>query len=343
MARVAGAERAPIGTIILGGVASLLYALMLANLIDTGDTDAAGRGLNQAFAALVGLLLWIVLAILLVIAAAKGRMPFAGIIAAVILLPASAVGAFAAASLYDGQQAWPILVVALLPPLIAFYAIWARLPQLHPYLPPLSTGLAIGSAIVVLTVLPLGVRWYQSLPDPARNARLAAEQKVREMEERRRLQDERDREEAAFARLGPDSSLGDYLEYLHGEHAQDALQGIRLVKSRQADAVALLQHGRLRDLAELRDFNLEATPELCAAYGAALASAAAQVSPKMRTDYLSAAIDLEWQLPNMRWLVGARCDLSAPLGVLETNVRAVADSERMTKFADTLAKLRATK
>jgi hypothetical protein len=52
------------------------------------------------------------------------------------------------------------------------------------------------------------------------------------------------------------------------------------------------------------------------------------------------AIDLERQLPNIRWLVGKSCDLGAPLGLLESNVRAVADSDRMTQFADKLAALR---
>ncbi len=69
-------------------------------------------------------------------------------------------------------------------------------------------------------------------------------------------------------------------------------------------------------------------------------AAAAQVSPQARPDYLAAAIELEAQLPNIRWLVAARCDLDASLGTLETNLRAVADSERLTRFADSVAALR---
>jgi hypothetical protein len=55
------------------------------------------------------------------------------------------------------------------------------------------------------------------------------------------------------------------------------------------------------------------------------------------------ATDLELQLPNMKWLVGNGCDLGEPLGLLVTNLRAVADSDRMTRFADTLAALRPTR
>jgi hypothetical protein len=42
----------------------------------------------------------------------------------------------------------------------------------------------------------------------------------------------------------------------------------------------------------------------------------------------------------MQWFVKEHCDLDQPLGVLVTHVLAVADSERMTRFADALAKLR---
>jgi hypothetical protein len=101
----------------------------------------------------------------------------------------------------------------------------------------------------------------------------------------------------------------------------------------------LLQQGRIADLRELSHFDVAPTAELCQAYGAALAAAAGQVT-KARSDYLNAAIDLELQLANIKWLVANRCDLGQPLGLLETNVRAVADSDRMTQFADKLAALR---
>jgi hypothetical protein len=335
--------RPPVGTYILLGVAGLLYALMLANLVDTSNTDAVGRGLDRAFAALAGLLLWILLAILLVVGGVKGHMPLLAAMVAAILLPVSAVAAVAAAELYERQDGWPILVLVLLPPAFASYALWARLPHIHKRYPPLSTSAFMGLAIAVMTAGSLAAKWHADLPDPARQARLAAEERVRQEEEQKRTEEARVREAAAFAKLGPDSSLADYLQYLHGEHAHAALLGIRLAKSRQADAIALLQQGRLGDLADLREFNVEPAPELCQAYGKALSAAASQVSPQRRSDYLTAAMDLERQLPNIKWLAGVRCDLAEPLAVLETNVRAVADSPRMTHFADTLGKLRSVK
>jgi hypothetical protein len=59
-----------------------------------------------------------------------------------------------------------------------------------------------------------------------------------------------------------------------------------------------------------------------------LAGAAGKVT-KARSDYLIAATDLELQLTNMKWLTTNHCDLGAPLGLLETNVRTVAYRERL--------------
>ena len=120
--------------------------------------------------------------------------------------------------------------------------------------------------------------------------------------------------------------MADYMPFLYGTYSREAHEGIRKVKTRQADAVALLNDGHLGDLAGLLLFDVDATPEVCAAYGAALARDTAKVDPKGSSNSLGVAIDLERQLPNLQWLVGEGCDLSAPLIQLEKNLRAVADS-----------------
>jgi len=152
-----------------------------------------------------------------------------------------------------------------------------------------------------------------------------------------------DREEGQFASLGPDSPLEAYLIYLSSmAYGERALAGVRQVKNRQADAILLLRQGRLLDLRQLWQFDVAPTVELCQAYDAALAAGAGKVT-KARSDYLMTAIELELQLPNLTWLIGNHCDLSQSLGLLESNLRAVADSSRVTRFADTLAELRQVK
>src|SRR5260370_6553989 len=229
---------------------------------------------------------------------------------------------------------------ALLPPLFALYALWARLPVLHATLRAGTTSAMFAGAIAILAVTPRVTATRAALPDPARGARLAEAGRVQQERMAKERQAALDRQEAQFASLGPDSALADYLIYLPSmAYGERALAGIRQVKNRQADATLLLQQGRIVDLRELSHFDVAPTAELCQAYGAALGGAAGNVT-KARSDYLSPAIDLEGQLPNIRWLVGTSCDLGQPLGLLETNLRAVADSDRMTQFADKLAALR---
>jgi hypothetical protein len=332
--------RAPVGTIVLLVLAALLYAAMLGCLAEATNADAFGKAIVQLYAAFLGGVLWLVLAGLLLIAVARGRMPLWATLVMVVLWPLSGVAVFMAGDAYSRGDASAIWVPAFLPPLFALYALWARLPALHATFRAGTTSAVFAGAIAVLAVTPMVTATRAALPDPARDARLAEAGKAQEERMAQERQAALDRQEAQFASLGPDSALADYLIYLSSmAYGERALAGIRQVKNRQADVTLLLQQGHIADLRELSHFDVAPTAELCQAYGAALGAAAANVT-KARSDYLIAAIDLEGQLPNIRWLVGKRCDLGQPLGLLETNVRAIADSDRITKFADTLAALR---
>jgi hypothetical protein len=178
------------------------------------------------------------------------------------------------------------------------------------------------------------------MPDPARDAARAEQERQRLEEMRRQEQQAREAEAAKFGRLGPDSPLRDYLEYLPpgDPRSATALAGARLVKSRAADAVVLLKEGKIDDLRDLWRLDIDPAA-VCKAYGAALQAAAAKID-RTRSNYIGIAVDLERQLPNIKWLVSARCDISEAVAFLETRVRAVSDSPRLTGFADTLASIR---
>ena len=150
----------------------------------------------------------------------------------------------------------------------------------------------------------------------------------------------RSRDEAKFAALGPNSPLRDYLEYLNGSdlRARQALENARYARTRQADAVALLrepERDRLVDLRELWQLDIEATPELCEAYEAALRKNVQKIDPSY-SNRLGEAIDLEFQLPNFKWLVAQHCNLSATLTDLARRLRVVRDSSRIDQLADTV-------
>lgn len=335
MAPSPGSSRIPFGTIALLGLATLLYLAMMMSLGDARHTDAAGRGMALGFAAILGTAMMILLAVLLVVAAVKGEMSVVGKIGALFLVPVATVAMWVAGDLYGDRTRWVLLVPALLPLLFAAYAVRARLPSLRARLGTGAADFVLGGAILLLTAAPLV--WIALPPSPAARARVVAQERARADREARDMRAAEKREAEAFARLGPDSSLRDYLQYLPGgdSRSRDALAGARQVKSRQADAVALLQAGRIDALTDLFRLDLQPAPELCRAYGDALAVAASQVT-KARPDHLSIAIDLEQQVPNVKWLVEGGCNLNEALGVLAGHVRAVSDSQRMETFANTL-------
>lgn len=72
--------RASSGAIVAGIGLSLLvfllWAVQLATLTDLSGSDPAGNGLAQAFGALEIIILWVLLAVLTILAGVKGEMPW---------------------------------------------------------------------------------------------------------------------------------------------------------------------------------------------------------------------------------------------------------------------------
>lgn len=333
----------PWGTTVLLLLAALLYLAFLGNLLGARGSDAAGRGMAMGFAAILGFLLWLVIAALFAVAVLRGRMPSYGIAVALAFVPLSAIAAASAAGFYsEGRSAWAA-VPLLLPPLLVLYSLWARFVGWQDALPPVPAAVVLGGAIVALTIPPLVLAVIEFAPNEAREVARAEQAKAAEAAERKRQQDAEAEEAARFARLEPGSSLADYLDFLPpgDPRFHEAVAGARLVKSRNADAVSLLAEGRLDELADLWRLDIDPAA-VCSAYAAALHAAASQIT-RLNPAHISAAIDLERQLANMEWLVSSRCDLDQALGDVETNLRAVADSARLTGFADKVAALRVSK
>lgn len=320
-----------IAAILLLVVALILYAAMMGSVADSVHSDAAGRGMAMAFGAIFGVVLWLVLAGLMVLGLRRGAQAAWVKAAAVVLVPLTAVAAAVAAGFYSDRQDWALWPLAMMPPLLVVLALWPRA----------GGPAAILLLVMSLSVVGLGVR--EILPNPAREAERSAEEKRRLEQAARTERESRESEAAAFAALGPDSRLAEYLPYLGNRaFADQALAGIQKAKTRQADAIVLIEQRPLTELTELWQWNLLATREICEAYGTAFTMAANRIS-KTRSDYISAAIDLEWQLPNLKWLVRSKCDLSGPLERAETNIKAVADSDRLRNFALTLSEMKSVR
>jgi uncharacterized membrane protein YjfL (UPF0719 family) len=138
--------------LLLLAAAGVLYVLMLAN----ATYQPAGGGESRMSAAFEGLFLtaglWIVLAIMIVVGAVGGSMPgWAGALAG-ILVPASGIANITAVDMCSRHMSWAIVFAILLAPLIAFYAFWARMPQLQARLPAERTSVAVWASIFALSV-----------------------------------------------------------------------------------------------------------------------------------------------------------------------------------------------
>jgi hypothetical protein len=331
----------PVGAVMLAVLAGLFYAAELATIHDTGAGGGAGDSLAAAFVAIFAVALWVVLAGLMLVAFKNGRMPEWAAIAALVLLPLSGRASFTAANLYAAGQDWTWIIPVLVPPVIVFYALWVRIPALIATLSEEFASALAGAALVALIAASAFASYLDELAAPARQEKLQATYEKRLAEEEKTAAEDRAREEARFAALGLDSPLSGYLQYLNGSDARvpQAMEGARHAKSRQADAVALLHEpDGLVQLREMWQLDLEATPALCAAYNAALRKSAQKIDPSY-SNRLGEAIDLEFQLPNLKWLVAQRCDLREVLTDLATRLRVVRDSSRIDQLADTLEAL----
>ncbi|MGC2412378.1 MAG: hypothetical protein WA459_06755 [Stellaceae bacterium] len=208
---------------------------------------------------------------------------------------------------------------AALPPLIALYAMWARLPALHAdFRPDITSGVLLGAITVAIIAMP--PLWY--LDDLRFPERLAREQAAAELAmAQREAEWARHKEEqtARFAALTADSSLRDYLdEAPAGTDREQVVARMRRVKSRQSDAVLLLKEGKIRRLEELWRFDLAATPALCTAFVAALR----QEANEDDLDW-SVAGRLAEQLPNMKWLADEHCNLDDGVTAAEARIRRI--------------------
>ena len=352
---------APIGAIALLVLACPFYAVMLAAILGGPGGDPASYGgegrMAAAFAELYalasGCTVWIVMGLLLWIGGTRGEMPRWAAISAGILYPLAGIAAGIAIDMsYDYPGGWLILVPAVLAPVVAFYAMWARLPRIHTVLPAdITSGFALG-AIVVLTIAPFPLSELDRLGAPARAARYQERMEALVAKHEADWAKVKEEHETAFRQLTPDSSLRDYLDDLYFPYPYDAgvarheeaLAGARRVKSRQGDAVMLLKEGRMVRLEDLWRLDLEATPSLCEAYGEALRQAATTERPGADGNI---ALELERQLPNMKWLVAEHCNLDDALVAVEAKVqRSVAgmgqapgDLPRWTQFLAAVAAL----
>lgn len=293
-----------------------------------------------------GVQLWLALGGMLLSAGRSGRMPGWARGWSAILHVAAAITVWAVFQAYiDADGGVSIVVPALLPLLIGGYAAAMRLAVFERLSSDrVSYAALIAGAIVIAAAIPLGFLDRANLS--AHVARDHAETDARIAKERAESDKRRTEQEAHFTTLTPDSSLREYDDYIHSTEPDSperaaALAGARLVKSRQADAIKMLDEGKINALWELWQLDLQATPELCGAYDRAL----------LRTATSDDVYDLnvgkliKTQLPNIKFFVAGRCNLDSSLTAAEARVNKIIpeytgdDQKEWTDFLATLVAL----
>jgi hypothetical protein len=305
----------------------LFYVLAMAFLADLHGSDAAGNALGQAYAAIVIILLWVLLAVLMIIAFAKGEIPVAAVIAAAILIPASGFAAMIALELlsepYISPFLLPIVIPALIPPLIVAYVFWALLPPLRATITaPLASAVVWGAVLVLcVAIVPL---------QESRNDALNQEEAVRE------------KYDADLAALPADSPLWDWAPFLATRNTSkqgDVLERIRALGRRQSDAELMLDRGDF-PLGYLGQLDLTPTPVLCDKARGLLrrqVEPLALATPNSKP-YAEIAAPVADAATAMEWLVGYDCSCSAESLAWESMAKAYRgsnwDIQRLSELRD---------
>jgi hypothetical protein len=292
--------KAPVGTIILAVAVLLFWVLQLAMSSDLASSDAAGNAMAQGFTALELILLWLLLAILVIVACVKGALPWHVVGAALVLLLTSGLAANGALDLlaHPGKPPflWPMAVTALTAPCLVAFSLWARVPALRATVP-LRSAVAItlgGAALASALIFPMiAVREHAD----AQVAEALAKW------------------EAEFRRLSRDSPLWEWTALLADARGYDedrVLESVRHLDRRQADAIVMLARGDF-PLRFLGRIDLEPNSTLCDAARRSLRERAERLKlpAGAAKSYETVRQDVTDAVVAMQWLVGYDCACDA--------------------------------
>lgn len=297
-------EKASGGAVIAVGVLSVLalmvYAIALATLSDLRGSDAAGNAYAQAFGAIEVIVLWLLLAVIALVAGIKGVMPVPAVFAAMLLIPASGFVTMQALELlsrpHEAPYLWPLVIPAAVPPLVVAYCFWALLPALRARV---SAAIAVvvvwgGIGLLCLSIVPFG---------------LARQQVIDEFNA------VREKYAADFAKLPADAPLWDWMPFLDtpdNSRSGAAEDGIRKLARRQSDVEIMLDRGDF-PLRYLGRFDLTPTQSICDKARALLRRQVEMLVPKSPNSkpYSDIAQQVIDAVVAMKWLVGHDCSCDA--------------------------------
>ncbi len=328
--------------IILVMLTLVIGMAMFATALTMRNSDAAGNAMAAGFAALEAIAVHVLLGVLLIIAAASGRMPLLWGLAALLLLPGSgwAVVAAIEAMRHDGMR-WLAIVVGGLPVLILLYCAWCFIPALHAAIAPTTAVAAAWGPVLVIALLPL-VAWIRhqlalAAIIPPTPEQLAAEEAI-EKEQQRQQRAE------SFDSLTVDSPFWQWWDYAQpdSEFRQEAMEGCRKATNRQVDVPRMVGQGNRALFLLVPQLDLSATPEMEQGIREFLIDQVKNLMPYDPARSITTKIVTDWfepYFPTLRWLIDNGRSCNAELAAIAEAVRKYPDCAEREKFLADLHQL----
>lgn len=309
------------GALVASAVISVFILVIWATLIVTlqglGQSDAAGNGLAQAYAAAEIALVWGLLAVLLLVTGISGGMAWQIAYGSMALLLVSAFASIQALPLLVDHDSppflWPIITPALVPPIVMAFCLCLLFPAARRAVPTrYAAGIAAGAVLLLCAA-----QWpLAQIRDQAQEHEAQARGKWM----------------ADFLHVPADAPLWDWTPFLNtpDENRQYAvLARIRKLDRRQSDAETMLDRGDF-PLKYLGQMDLDPTPVICDKTRALLRRRVQKlISPAAGSrPYTDVADEVAGALAAMQWLVGYGCSCDTEAQEWE----AMANGYRDTNF-----------
>ncbi len=336
------AQRSPVAAIVLLVVATLLFLFMLVNAAQAPDLESIDKGVAAIYALISGVLLWIVLAALLVIGAARGGMPGWAAFAAMPLHPLSGAAAVAALFMLSANSDaphWPVFILMMLPLSLGAYAAWALQARLHAVLPATLISAAVLGSVFVVSI---GLLSYVTIDSTQKERQAAIDRREADAKFAAEALAKQQANLDRFNRLTDESPLSDWKPFIGkgNELEQQAVERVRKLAHRQDDAEAMLRNGQDFPLFHIRQLDLHATPAFCAGTNQFLIKNANDHRPAPSDQqYILMADRFDPYLPAMQRLIGQGCNLSVAVTATEDAVRAYPPVPERERFLSELARL----
>lgn len=318
-------------------LASLLIFAVGGMASDFHKSDAAGNGMTQGFAFLLGIVLWLMLGVLLLISGARNKLPVVSILITLILYVGAIAGYFVALNILkemasgDRFESLLRIVVMVCPCGVILFCLWNFFPGVRTVVPTVAANCVAALPVLVLAAVP----WLVKGPT---NAAVAAR--------RQAYQDAYDQQQKLIQTINalpadtPLTALLGYTDAPSSDASGAAISRMRTLPKRQSEAEDQLRKQDIRVLRVLADLDVAMSPAVCEGGRQSIRKLAEQFKPAAPAPPFASVEDqLNTYTTSIRWLRDNGCDCKAEIAAFEQTVRLYPESYPRKWFTDYLLEL----